>query len=429
MQTGEHRRDRVAQTFVAETLPICPALGPVSLSLRVPVPDTPAIPYVSLGCPRMPLLIPERASAAFLRTLCLTACAWACLAASTSRAQSRHTVRPGQTLAAVAKRYNRSAHEIAAENGLRENATLRRGQVLKVPSDRVVFVAEGQTLSSIAHEHGTGYLALAEANHLAPDAPLSVGQRLALPEPRGSAGSSAKPSAGTTTQDRLSTKLSATTQSDRDDPSPGKPKRGVVTLHRLMSGETLSLRLVDDHGRAKLLSRLRMREFLRPRDSRKRKMPNARLIELLARVSDHFGGRPIHVVSGYRLPGGLTRKTSRHVAGEAIDFRIPGVPLETLRDYCSQFKNVGVGIYPRTQFIHLDVRKAPARWTDWSEAGQPALLEKPSTFDESPAVEAVAADNTADENPAGENAEALKRALDAIPSPTEAEHENAELGG
>jgi hypothetical protein len=120
-----------------------------------------------------------------------------------------------------------------------------------------------------------------------------------------------------------------------------------------------------------------LRDFLRPRDSQRRKTPNARLLGLLARVSDHFGGRQIHVVSGYRLPKGLTRRTSRHVAGEAIDFRIPGVPLTTLRDYCQQFPDVGVGYYPTTQFVHLDVRKQPARWTDWSLPGQPPVLVKP----------------------------------------------------
>jgi hypothetical protein len=124
-----------------------------------------------------------------------------------------------------------------------------------------------------------------------------------------------------------------------------------------------------------------MREFLRPRESRKRKTPNARLLSLIAQVSDHYGGRPLHVVSGYRLPGGLTRTTSRHVAGEAIDFRIPGVPLTELRDYCSRFENVGVGYYPNTQFVHLDVRRQAARWTDWSLPGQPAILQKPVESD------------------------------------------------
>ena len=84
---------------------------------------------------------------------------------------------------------------------------------------------------------------------------------------------------------------------------------------------------------------------------------------LLAEVSDHFGGRQIHVISGYRLAGGDTKPTSRHVSGDAIDFRIPGVPLTELRDYCANFSRVGVGYYPKSGFVHLDVRKRNARWT------------------------------------------------------------------
>lgn len=286
-------------------------------------------------------------------------CAWF----STTRAQAerQHTVRPGQSLEVIAKQYKRTAAELAIANGLSRDVALRGGQVLKVPPDGVIYVTDGQTLSQIAHDHQLGFLELAKANNLKPDAVLKVGQRLTLPGYRPDA------------------------QQSASEKRWGKPKqRGQVTLYRIWSSEKLTLKLVDTKGNAKLLARVRMREFLRPRESRKRKLPNSRLMSLLAQVSDHYGGREIHVVSGYRLPGGLTRQTSRHVAGEAIDFRIPGVGLEELRDYCSHFENVGVGFYPRTQFVHLDVRTKPARWTDWSLAGQPAILEKPADLDEAP---------------------------------------------
>ena len=107
-----------------------------------------------------------------------------------------------------------------------------------------------------------------------------------------------------------------------------------------------------------------------PRGSRTGKEPHPRLIRLLAQVSDHFGGRQVDVISGYRKPGGYTKDTSRHVAGQAIDFRIPGVPLTELRDYCSKLDHVGVGYYPRSQFVHMDVRVTAARWTDYSGPGE-----------------------------------------------------------
>jgi uncharacterized protein YcbK (DUF882 family) len=279
--------------------------------------------------------------------------------AATVRAERQHIVAPGQSLELIAKRYNRSADELAAANGLKREVTLRGGQVLTVPSDGVVYVTDGQTLGAIAHAHHLGSLALAKANHLDPDATLRIGQRLLLPG------------------------HAALEKQTADEKRWGKPRqRGVAKLYRIWSEESLDLRLVDTRGAVRPAAQRQMRELLRPRDSKKRKMPSSRLLGLLAQVSDHFGGRAIHIVSGYRLAGGFTRDTSQHVAGNAVDFRIPGVSLTELRDYCSHFANVGVGYYPRSQFVHLDVRQKSARWTDWSLPGQAAILQKPAELEE-----------------------------------------------
>jgi uncharacterized protein YcbK (DUF882 family) len=274
-------------------------------------------------------------------------------------AERQHTVQSGQSLAVIAKRYNLDATELAAANGLTKDQTLRGGQVLMLPPEGVVYVKPGQTLSAIAREFGVGVLALAQANHIDHDATLQIGQRLLLPG------------------------YKASKSEQGAERRWGVPKqRGLVTLYRIWSRETQRVQLVDRRGRVRPTTLNIMREFLRPRESRKRRLPNVRLLGLLAKVSDHYGGRAMHVVSGYRLPGGFTRNTSRHVAGEAIDFRVPGVALTELRDYCSHFENVGVGFYPRSQFVHLDVRRQAARWTDWSLPGQAAILQKPGGIDE-----------------------------------------------
>jgi uncharacterized protein YcbK (DUF882 family) len=270
-------------------------------------------------------------------------------------AERQHIVRGGQSLEVIAKRYKLKASELAAANGLQENEALHGGQVLTVPPEGIVYVTRGQTLVGIAHEHGLGTNELASVNKLTPSDTLRVGQRLMLPGYKPSKAESAA-------QKRW-----------------GAPKqRGLVTLYRIWSKETERVRLADSRGRVKPAAMRAMRELLRPRESRKRKTPNTRLLTLLAQVSDHYGGRAVHVVSGFRLPGGLTRDSSRHVAGEAIDFRIPGVPLTELRDYCQHFEHVGVGYYPTTKFVHMDVRRESARWTDWSDAGQPAILKQPT---------------------------------------------------
>lgn len=318
----------------------------------------------------------KKAQLSTLLSLCLGLCT------SSVHAERQHIVAAGQSLEAIAKRYKRSAEELAVANGLNKEVTLHGGQVLTVPSDGVVYVIQGQTLSSIAHAHQLGSLALAKANNLDPGATLRIGQRLLLP----GYAAHAKETAG--------------------EKRWGKPKqRGVAKMYRIWSEETAVVRLVDTRGVTRPAAQRQMRELLRPRESKKRKTPNARLLGLMAQVSDHFGGRPIHIISGYRLAGGFTRDTSRHVAGDAIDFRIPGVALDELREYCTHFPNVGVGLYPRSQFVHLDVRAKPARWTDWSLPGQAAILQKPVEIDENGAPAAA--------NPR----------LDDIPEPSEATSE------
>ena len=76
-------------------------------------------------------------------------------------------------------------------------------------------------------------------------------------------------------------------------------------------------------------------------------------------------GLRYEVISGYRSAstnhmlrtrdrGGVARK-SLHMLGQAIDVRLPGVPLNTLRRVAMQMQNGGVGYYPKSNFLHLDV--------------------------------------------------------------------------
>lgn len=89
------------------------------------------------------------------------------------------------------------------------------------------------------------------------------------------------------------------------------------------------------------------------------------LFDLLHRVQSEFGtGQSFQVISGYRCPktnatlkatrGGGVAKRSLHMDGKAIDVRLPGVPLDDLRDAALSLRQGGVGYYPRDQFVHLD---------------------------------------------------------------------------
>jgi uncharacterized protein YcbK (DUF882 family) len=74
--------------------------------------------------------------------------------------------------------------------------------------------------------------------------------------------------------------------------------------------------------------------------------------------------RPFHIISGYRsektnsLLGEISNgvaKNSLHKDGKAIDIRIPGYELTALQRAAIDLKRGGVGYYPRSDFVHVDV--------------------------------------------------------------------------
>jgi len=103
------------------------------------------------------------------------------------------------------------------------------------------------------------------------------------------------------------------------------------------------------------------------------------LIDLVWEVHRDVGSKePIWIVCGYRSPetNAMLRqrssgvaKFSQHTLGKAMDFYIPGVPLEQMRAIGLYLQRGGVGFYPTSgsPFVHLDtgsVRHWPAIATD-----------------------------------------------------------------
>jgi uncharacterized protein YcbK (DUF882 family) len=92
------------------------------------------------------------------------------------------------------------------------------------------------------------------------------------------------------------------------------------------------------------------------------------LYEQLSRIYDHFGGKEINLVSGFRF---AERNSSRHYHASAMDIRIPGVSINAMYKFAESLDlgGMGLGLYPTSQFIHVDFR-APGepsfRWTDYS---------------------------------------------------------------
>lgn len=93
------------------------------------------------------------------------------------------------------------------------------------------------------------------------------------------------------------------------------------------------------------------------------------LVERLQRVAEHFPHRTFEIVSGHRPDA---RVTSRHHHARALDFRVQGVSRERLRDFLRTFPKTGVGYYPNSTFVHMDVRDDKGYWVDRSGPGEPA---------------------------------------------------------
>lgn len=90
------------------------------------------------------------------------------------------------------------------------------------------------------------------------------------------------------------------------------------------------------------------------------------LFDVLWEAYRAVGGKaPIEVICGYRAPGtnAMLRarstgvaQNSNHTTGHAMDFAIPGVDLEKLREVGLRLQRGGVGFYPTSgsPFVHMD---------------------------------------------------------------------------
>lgn len=227
-------------------------------------------------------------------------------------------------------------------------------------------VAEGQTLGGIALRYRLTVDELRRANGLAQNQVLRVGSRLNIPV----AGAFAAPPAGAGAKGGATVQASLPPASRFTSPVAGGAPRGSVRI--ALGSEVWQGKIRE--GRSGKLSNQALEGFsriLRFSPTNKRISINPRLLEAVSAVSDHFGGRTLRVVSGYRPPSPRQHTPhSRHNVGAAVDFIVEGVPNEVLRDFCRTLGNVGVGYYPNSSFVHLDARNAPTTWVDYSGPGE-----------------------------------------------------------
>jgi uncharacterized protein YcbK (DUF882 family) len=138
---------------------------------------------------------------------------------------------------------------------------------------------------------------------------------------------------------------------------------GHVQLHGLASNEDVDLEIFNDDGSYDVEEMKEADHILRCKRTDSEKPIDPRLVALLSHIYDHFGKR-IDIVSGFR---NQRKQTSFHFKGAASDIRIEGVTPKKIVQFASTLDTggMGIGLYPRSKFVHIDVRPAPSyRWID-----------------------------------------------------------------
>ncbi len=247
-------------------------------------------------------------------------------------------------------------------------------------ADATHVVARGHTMESIANRYRVPVKTIVEANKLKNPNRLKPGDTLVIPGVK-DVGSKASTKDGKESPAGLRAKIESKPEPKKTKPPTYamRPKApGLLTLSRLSTSEEAKVRAVDRKGRTAPVAMKTMEKLLRSASGQSKPV-NPRLVALVTIVSDHFGGRKIEVISGYR-PYSPAQHTahSNHNVGSAMDFRVVGVPNEIVRDYCKTLRNVGVGYYPNSTFVHLDVRSTPAFWIDYSRPGESPRYNDPN---------------------------------------------------
>jgi len=96
-----------------------------------------------------------------------------------------------------------------------------------------------------------------------------------------------------------------------------------------------------------------------------------RLLDAVYRIQLHFNAQEIRVISGYRTPRAIASShSSNHGRGRAMDIVVPGVSDEDVAKYARSMGFMGVGVYPVSGFVHVDVRDRSYFWVDSSGPGR-----------------------------------------------------------
>ncbi len=273
-----------------------------------------------------------------------------------------HEIKEGETLGGIALGYGMTVEALMEANGLTDADRIFFGQKLKIPGADPkwgvrtkggvqIVVPRGFTLSRIAVAYEVAPQAIIRANKLANPDRVREGQKLLIP--------------GVNRVVELV--------------PPPPCFKSPITLYRVRTDQSLELSMSYCNGKPNLDALQRLAKVTEPKKPTNIKL-HPRLARLLQHISDRYPGRRIEIISGQRAKK-QKKHESYHNKGQALDFRVEGVSNYRLSQYVRTFKNVGVGYYPNSVFIHMDVREYDAYWIDYSEPGEKAIYARKGISD------------------------------------------------
>ncbi len=156
------------------------------------------------------------------------------------------------------------------------------------------------------------------------------------------------------------------------EPAPSPQAQYHLHMYHLHTGESLDVtyRVGDQYVPSAIAM---LNHFLRDHRTNDTANYDPHEFDVLHELMEklHRPNGLIQVVCGYRTPwsnnylrehGKGVAEHSQHMLSKAIDIRVPGVPTRTLDLVALSLGRGGVGYYPHSQFVHVDV--GPVRqWT------------------------------------------------------------------
>jgi uncharacterized protein YcbK (DUF882 family) len=162
----------------------------------------------------------------------------------------------------------------------------------------------------------------------------------------------------------------------RSDPLP-KPSGNLEIVSLSNPKDRAKVNIYNADGSYSITAEEELNFVLRCRRTDAEKAIDIQLLTWMSLIYDHFGGKPLQIVSAYR---NQRKESSNHFKGRAMDIRIEGVAPRKVRDFAQTLDRggMGIGLYPRSEFVHIDVRSPPSyRWIDNSAPGSNASEKRP----------------------------------------------------